>query len=286
MSTPKEPNHFCSDLYKEADEFNNDISNFFRYRNKEDYLQLFKEAKTEKILGESSVHYLHSKTAPLRIKKEIQNPKIIISLRDPVKFIQSYHSQILGQSENIKNLKQALDAEQERIKEKALSKSMQGSPSFLYYRQLAHFSNFINYYFNIFDKKNIKIILLDDLGDKPNKTYKEILKFLEVNDYNFVPEFKIKNPNIKPISKSLNSVLRNPNSSILKKIYQKVIPKAVRKKIYFFIIKNNKKIKKRTSINKKLELKLKKEFKPEVEKLSEIINRDLLTLWDYKQIFY
>jgi hypothetical protein len=46
--------------------------------------------------------------------------------------------------------------------------------------------------------------------------------------------------------------------------------------------RKNKKIARRSSINKKLELKLKKEFKTEVERLSKITDRDLIKLWGYK----
>lgn len=282
MSEPKEPRFFCSDLHNEADKVNNDVGNFFKYRNKEDYLDLFKEAKKEKILGEASVHYLYSKSAPLKIKKEIDNPKIIISLRDPVKFIQSYHSQILGQSENIKSLKKALNAEKTRIKGEKLNTNMTGVPSFLHYKKLAQFSNFVNYYFKIFDKKHIKIILLDDLRDRPKETYKEILKFLAVDDINFSPQFKVQNPNIKPRFKFLNNLLKKSNSHITKKLFQKIITKKYRNKIYYFILRINKKTKKRSKIRKKMKIKLKEELKPEIKKLSKITNRNLIKLWNYK----
>jgi hypothetical protein len=283
MSNPKEPRYFCTDLHEEVDSFNNDINNFFKYRNKDDYLNIFNKVNDQKIIGESSVHYLFSKIAPLKIKKEINNPKIIISLRDPIKFMQSLHSQMLGTNENIKDLNEALNAENERIKGKNIP-STATCPSFLYYKKMAHFSNFINYYFSIFDKKDIKIILLDDIRDKPQETYKEILEFLEVNDTGFIPQFEIKNPNIKPRFKFLNNLLKTPNSSNIKKIYQKIISKKYRKKIFFFIKKRNGRIKSRSTIDTKLELELKKEFKSEVEKLSEIIGRDLVKLWGYDQL--
>jgi hypothetical protein len=124
--------------------------------------------------------------------------------------------------------------------------------------------------------------ILNDLRDKPKETYKEILKFLEVDNIDFIPKFKIKNPNLKPRKNYLNILLKSPNNSLKKYIYQKIVTKSTRKKIYFFLDRKNKIIKSRSPINKELELKLKKEFKPEVEKLSEITDRDLIKLWGYK----
>jgi hypothetical protein len=282
MSEPKEPHFFCTDLHEEADNFNNNKNNYFLYRDKDDYLKLFKAAKNEKIIGEASTLYFHSNKTAENIKNRTIKPKIIISIRNPVKFIQSWHSQLLGKAENIKDLDKALEAEEERIKGKKLNTSMSGCPSFLYYKKLAHFSNYINYYFSIFDKKDIKIILLDDIRDKPKETYKDILEFLDVDDTDFTPKFEVKNPNLKPRLNFLDSLLKKSDSIVLKKIYQKTIAKSTRKKVYSFLDRKNKKIARRSSINKKLELKLKKEFKTEVERLSKITDRDLIKLWGYK----
>jgi hypothetical protein len=281
MSNPKEPHYFCTDLHEEADKFNGDRNNLFKYRNKKDYLNLFKEAKNEKIIGEVSTLYLYSKKAPEKIKNKINNPKILILLRNPVEFMQSWHSQLLGNIENLKDFNKALNAENERKKGNKLKHLKSGAPSFLYYRELSEFSKYINYYYSIFNKNNIKIILLDDIRDKPEKTYKEILRFLEIDNIYFTPQFKVVNPNLKPRLFFLNTLLKNSKSIILKKIYQKIISKSTRKKIYSFLDKKNKKIRSRSKINRELKLKLKQEFKPEVKKLNKTINRDLIKLWKY-----
>lgn len=277
MSEPKEPTYFCKDLYKEAKNFNNDKNKYFRYEDKNDYLNLFQGATKEKILGEASTRYLASKTAPLKIKQETINPKIIISLRDPIRFMQSYHSQILNEDENITDFQTALNMERERIRGKNIP-SMATCPSFLYYTKLAQFSKFIDYYFSIFDKKNIKIILLDDLRDKPQEIYQDILEFLKVDNTDFIPQFEVKNPNTKLRSNFLKSLWRIYNYTYLKKIYHTITSRSLRKKISFLY----KTTQSRSPIDKELELKLKKEFRPEVERLSNITGRDLIGLWGYK----
>jgi hypothetical protein len=84
MSEPKEPGYFCTDLHEEADNFNNDKKEHFKYRNKDDYLKIFENHKNKKIIGESSVRYFHSNQAPINIKNRTIKPKIIISIRNPV----------------------------------------------------------------------------------------------------------------------------------------------------------------------------------------------------------
>jgi hypothetical protein len=49
----------------------------------EDYLRLFTNAKNELAVGEASVCYLWSPTAPERIAKKIPGAKILVMLRDP-----------------------------------------------------------------------------------------------------------------------------------------------------------------------------------------------------------
>ena len=70
MSPVKEPGYF--------------IPNDFRGFSEKKYLELFKNVKDEIVIGEASAGYLASQEAAFRIKKEIPNAKIIITLRDPV----------------------------------------------------------------------------------------------------------------------------------------------------------------------------------------------------------
>ena len=49
MSDPKEPFYFCKDLHEEADNLHGYKVNYFKYRDEESYLQIFQNAKNEKI---------------------------------------------------------------------------------------------------------------------------------------------------------------------------------------------------------------------------------------------
>lgn len=62
----------------------------------EDYLRLFANATSELVLGEASVCYLWSPTAPARIAEKIPDPKIVVILRDPADRAFSQYVQGLG----------------------------------------------------------------------------------------------------------------------------------------------------------------------------------------------
>src|SRR6056297_3678088 len=61
--------------------------NYFLSSNRrtwQEYLNLFEGVKNEKIIGEISPKYLYYKEVPKLIKRKINNPKILIQLRDPL----------------------------------------------------------------------------------------------------------------------------------------------------------------------------------------------------------
>ena len=78
MSAEKEPNYFSMTVISKDDQSANPI------RDKKKYLELFKNAKDEKIIGESSPNYLSDPEAPNLIHQVSPDAKILISLRDPV----------------------------------------------------------------------------------------------------------------------------------------------------------------------------------------------------------
>ncbi|MFW5888118.1 MAG: sulfotransferase [Patescibacteria group bacterium] len=278
-----EPQFFNKDHHREADNWHGTKINYFKYRDKKTYLKLFKEVKKEKIRGESTVHYLYSSEAPKKIREMTPNAKIIISLRNPVDFMESYHSQMLKGHEDIKNFKKAIYLEEGRKEGNNLPREVK-CPSYLYYKERACFSYFIKNYYNYFENSKIKIIALDDIKKAPLTTYREILKFLNVENINFIPKLEPQNYNTQVTSIFLMHFLKSSNYKQIKKPIQKIIPKPIRKKIYIKAKNNNIKVKPRKSIDLSLKKKLMKEFKPEVEELSKITNRDLVTLWGYDKI--
>lgn len=252
MSKPKEPKYFCKDL------------DSAKIKKMDHYLALFKNVKDEKNIGESSTNYLYSPVAPNKIYQFNPNAKIIIIIRRPDEFIASLHSNKIRQGrEKSKDLKKAIKKDSD------------------YFKRCC-FLNYIKNFQKTFPSQQIKIILFDDIKHCPKTTYKSILTFLNVDNKNFSPSIEKKNPNkeikIKFIS---NYILPSKNFKKIKTPFQKILPKKTKKKIYFFLKNRSEKIKPRKPLDKNLENYIKNKTKKEIKELSQIVNRDLTTLWGY-----
>jgi len=287
MSKIKEPLYFCKDFHKESDKFHKK-KRYYPIRIEKEYLKLFENAKSEKIIGESSIWYLYSKVSAYEIYKFNPNAKIIIMIRNPVDFLYSLHSQFLySDSENITNFKRALDSEINRRINKRLPNSVK-NPSFLYYSDIVKFSEQISRFLKLFFHKQIKIIIFDDFKNNTLEEYKKILEFLNINA-KFKPNLKILNPNKTVKLKLLNLFLKKPPTKI-KQIIKLLLPMIMIQKTLNFLVNFNIRYIKRKPLNSEFKIELMKEFKPEVEKLNKLlidnnlINKDLINLWDYDKI--
>lgn len=108
MPKVKESHHFATDLLPP-----NRPNSY--YRSIDNYLAIFKGARNEKIVGESSVFYLYSKTAAKNIYEFNKDSKILIMVRNPTEWLESYHSQLVyNGDEDILDLCEALKAEEEQ----------------------------------------------------------------------------------------------------------------------------------------------------------------------------
>ena len=276
MPEVKEPHFFCKDFHDESDLFHRKKKSF-RFRAKDEYMQLFPRHIEEKVVGEASVHYAYSKIAAEEIFLFNPSAKIILMLRDPVEFVYSLHSEFVHQMMESNDFEQALLLESERKENwKNVNKNV-ATPSFVYYSERAEFSNHIQKFQNIFGSNNVKIILLDDLKENPLKVYKDTLRFLNVNDTAFIPDFKVINPN----KQVRFAILRKLFLFFSNLSFRKIIPSKLRKYGKDKIMKATTVQKRRRPMSKKIERELRARYKHEVQKLSSILKRDLVKKWEY-----
>lgn len=198
MSPVKEPHFFGEDLYDP-----NHIQNI------DDYLDLFKDARNEKIIGEASVWYLYSKTAAKEIFDFSPQAKLLIHLRDPREMIPSLHNHHL-----FRGYLQGSDSSSFRTK--------------IDYTQLAAYASQIDRYLDVFPAEQIKIVFFEDFVNDTGKVFADIMNFLNVNDQ-FQPEFIRHNPrrthrikNVEGILNQLRSLAKKIPLSKLKPFYKRV----------------------------------------------------------------
>ena len=141
----KEPHYFGSDL---------EGSRFRQFRGQpERYLKLFRDARGEQRIGESSPWYLSSRRAAEEIHAYEPQAKIIIMLRNPVDMMYSMWSQFrYSGNEQIETFEAALEAEPERRRGERIRRAAH-CISGLYYRDMARFSEQVGRYFELFGRE-------------------------------------------------------------------------------------------------------------------------------------
>jgi len=263
MPDYKEPHFFGKDLNKRSDEF---------IDNEDEYLTLFKGAKSDQKIGEASTFYLYSKSAPKEIKEYIPDAKIIIMLRNPIDFLYSLHSQFLfSGNEDVPDFEEALNLEEARIQGNSLPKKIDMLDKIYYRKHVLRIPGQIQSYFETFGVENVAVIILDDLQNNPEKCYKKILKMLNI-DADFSPNYSIQNPNKVVRSFWIRDFIKR-NHNYLGKLRGKFYTKPIG--IIRYFIKSNTMALKRKPMSEDMKNKLMDELRPNIDQLEDIINMDL-----------
>lgn len=156
----------------------------------EEYTALFEGVAGETAIGEATPHYLTWPEAAGRIRETVPEARLIASLRNPVD--RSFSIYQMNQRNHAANVgvpyAQAMKTE-----------------SYLQDGYAAH----LDRYLALFPREQLRIILLEDLEQKPKATLAGLFGFLGV-DTAFVPDVsKVANPGGTPRIKLVHDVLAN-----------------------------------------------------------------------------
>lgn len=153
-----------------------------------DYLRLFANSRGETALGEASVCYLWSPSAPSAIAARIPGAKIIVMLRDPVEraFAQYLHGATHG----------AIRWSFREHIERGLRHT--SGPLCLYrpFLEFGMYAGQIRRYLEAFGA-NLWIGFYEDFRDRPREVLREVCRFLGVSDA-FVPDMGQRYPENEP----------------------------------------------------------------------------------------
>lgn len=176
MCIPKEPHFFRAQFSKFP--MNGPGDNVKKvYKNIEDYKKLFKKVDGQKVIGDASASNLYyaEKVIPY-IQKYLGDPKIIISLRNPIERAYSAYLNLILQNREWLSFQEALTQEDKRIKDNWRHNWFYKSTGYYYGRVKAFIENF----------SNVKIYLFDDLKKDPLSFVTDVYGFLGVQT-TFVP---------------------------------------------------------------------------------------------------
>lgn len=249
-------------VYKEPNFFSKDLTqSFYNIQDPGLYDTLFTDAGDKKCIGEGSVWYLTSKIAAGEIKKFSPSAKIIIMLRNPVDMIYSLHGlYVRTKNENITEFPKALAVQADRVKGLSIPETCY-FPEGLFYTDVAGYYQKIKRFTDVFERKNIHVVIFDDFVTDTPQSYREALEFLEV-DPNFPAEFDLKKASgvIQPI---VLRQVRRSHPEIKKKLAAKVRLDAHESPP-------------RAPLPPQLRSHLQSIFKEDIEKTSKLIGKDLM----------
>ncbi len=234
----------------------------------EEYLRGFSEAKKEKMIGDKCTDYMMCPESAAKIKDFNPQAKIIINLRNPIDCMHSLHNLMVNSLvlEPINDFDEALKAEKQRMNEELKTPNKYNYN--LFYRKNVRYFEQVQRYFDEFGRDNVLVRIFEDFVSKPEESFKEVCKFLEI-DSNFKPSFDHRNSNRISRNKLVHKLVMKTNGTAIRGIINK-IPGS--RNFYNFI---NLPQADRNLINPETVKRLKVELKPEIDKLSDILEKDL-----------
>lgn len=270
----KEPHYFGADLLG---------SRFLQFRDKPSkYLKLFRDARGEARIGESSPWYLVSSTAAAEIHRYDPQAKIIIMLRNPIDMMYSMWSQFrYSGNEQIESFEEALAAESERKAGKRIRRAAH-CISGLQYRQMTRFSEQASRFFDRFGRERVMVIIFDDFRADTAATYRAVLEFLEL-DTDASVNFGVRNPNKEVRLAWLQKLIISTGFSLMllkdRLTYlattSAVLPYAYRTRAVEGVIAAYTRYERRSPLTPETRRRLAEDLSDEVEQLGALLGRDL-----------
>lgn len=274
------PRIFMSGV-KELNYFATDFPNVQKitFKSVEDYHGVFAKAGGQHLgVGEASPFYLFSKVAFRNMIEYDPAARVILTLRHPVEFIESYHRLNLSLlREDEPDLAKAWDLQEPRRQGQHIPPSAR-QPELLMYGDLGRFGNYIERLYAIFPREQVKIFLFDDLRTDTRAVYEQTLAFIGVPS-DGRQEFPQINANFENRSKVLARLFHPPQP-----VYQAFVkfiglfgPGFMEKVSIFYnrLERLNTTRATRTTLDPALRARMLEHFSPDIKKLSGLIGRDL-----------
>jgi hypothetical protein len=259
------PDIFMSQI-KEPDFFADYLGERRRVRTLPEYLDCFAGVQGEKRIGEASVSYLASYTSAKVIKEFSPLASIIIMLRNPVDVMYSmYYLRRFSNLEDQPSFGAALDADARGRKVAELT-----------YRDRAKFGTQVERYLTVFGREKIHFIIYDDFKIDTRKVFQNTLRFLGVCS-NCKEDFPRINGNRRARSRFLWRLVRQPPVP-LRRIVRPLTSRRFRSAVGSRLLQLNTIEEPRPPMEAELRNRLRKEFAPEIHRLSTLLDRDL-TSW-------
>lgn len=261
-STTKEPQFFSSQAHAIRLAGPNDREVLCHLvTREEDYERLFDGASGEQVVMEASTTYIYFRGTARAIRNRIPECRIVAILRDPVA---RAYSDFLRQRRNghepLEDFADALREEPRRI--------AAGWAYRWHYRSRSLYHDRLKEYFDEFPREALKIFLFEDLNE-PDRFITELSAFLGIEARVDIG-LKQLNAGGEPRSRALHrtAFAMNPAGKALSRL----IPQGVLRRGRQAVMARNLRV---PELDPKLAADLRASFRPDIERLEELIERDL-----------
>lgn len=286
MPELKEPQFFATDLRPRREPDDSWPPRF--PSTYEEYLSLYEPAGVDQLLGDATATYLRSAVAASAIAAVQPAARIIAIFRDPAELVRSLHLQWLQiHIETEPDLRKAVSLEENRRKGK-LAPGEPPQARILLYSDFVHYVDQLRRYEALFPPAQILVLIYEDFRRDNEQTVRRLLDFLGV-DATVAIEPVEANPTVAVRSPALERLVRRtgagsgPISGPARAIVTAVTPEQARRKV-FYPLRRRLIYRRPKPVDEAFMMELRRRFKPEVEALSEHLDRDLVALWGYQSL--
>lgn len=178
------------------------------------------------LTGDATPRYIDNPHIPTRIKQLTPNAKFIVLLRNPIERAFSHYNMNIKNGYETLSFEKAIELENDRIKngyDKMLKNGSYSGDYFAYaYLERGKYAEKLKKWFQVFPKKLFVIKNSDDFFTESERTYNEILQFLQLSKWKlkkYVPQMvgKYQQNEIDPkIKKQLIEYFKPYNEDLYK----------------------------------------------------------------------
>lgn len=281
MPELKEPQFLCSDLRwrRPPEPWRPQLPTTMA-----EYLALFADAAPGQRIGEASGAYLFSHTAAAAIAELNERARVVVIFREPTAFLRSLHLQLVkdGQ-ENVLDLRRALALEEARARGDHVPRRAY-RPRDLAYSEHLRYTEQLERMHAALGRDQVLVLLYDDYRRDNATAFSQVLEFIGVDASFPAPEVEA-NPALLVRSQAASSALHRvsigygPASKALKAGLKAVVPTGARRRML-----RGAQAKVHVApapLDDALSHELRAMCRPEVERFSEYLGRDLVSEWGY-----
>jgi Sulfotransferase family len=252
------------------------------------YLSLFEEAGPDQRIGEASTTYLRTPVSANRIAELRPDARIIAIFREPASFVRSLHLQLLQvRIEDQVDFARAIALEPERRHGRHLPRGC-AWPRALLYSQHVRYVEQLRRYHELFGRERVLVLIYDDFRRDNERALRQVLRFVGADD-----SFEIRrtesNPTVRVRSHRAQNLMnaisigRGPVSRGARATLKTVMPQRLRREalqtVKGMIVDREPQLP-----EEELMRELRRRFKGEVVAMSEYLERDLVSLWEYDDV--